>query len=120
MHTLLLAAQVAAAFNLQCSGKEVLGSDYKDAFPFADEIRIDLTSMRWCDGSCPSTHPITGVNATEIVFQYQQPADGGMQRFVNRESGDYVFRIRDDTSALMLQSGNCVPRPFTGFPAKKF
>lgn len=128
MSLIVGALQVAATFNLICTGTSTHGKlfDFKAAKanerPFKKELRVDLVRMRWCLGECTTTTPIVSVSDTKIVFEAED--DGGFDtvHMVNRESGTYGYRMRDMNIGylMMMETGSCERAPFTGFPHRKF
>jgi hypothetical protein len=120
---LALTAAIAASFNLACPVAFVqqIGDLPPSKANYAKELRIDLQTNRWCDGKCLETKPISSVTDLELVLQSEaQPdIDAYDSITVNRESGAFSSHHRiNDVS--YDETGVCKPRPFSGFPARRF
>ena len=78
--------------------------------------RVDLKAMRWCndDGpgkeGCSQTDEIIKVTPERLTL-----STGSVSIEINRENGAYY----SDLMGLIV-NGQCVKKPFTGFPAKRF
>jgi len=115
-------AAAAAAFNLVCAGNTIFGADWKHKTAFEITLRVDLQSGRWCSHACKETQRIYGLSATQIVFEAEDSSGSGTLNMVNRESGAYIFRIREDMGKVPIisQIGVCRRAPFSGFPRQQF
>lgn len=134
MLALLMAAQVAAAFNMECVGRtqqiEIVGplqAKVNSDVPFAITIRVDLESGNWCSGLCTESFPLKGLTERYIVLASTDSSAGEIiiddETTVQRETGEYVHRIR--LGSLEHLSTNytkavCQRAAFTGLPAKRF
>jgi hypothetical protein len=123
-----LALQVAAAFNLVCTGTQYIGEtglarrQPDGRYSFRIIYRIDLESRRWCSNDCRSTAPLVRVTDTQITFEEQADEAGDAVTTVNRESGEFLDRRRafGPGGFVSMQTGICARAPFTSFPARRF
>lgn len=124
MHALAL--QAVTAFNLVCTGTEVVGPmsialvNSPDAVPYQVTYRIDLSQQRWCSHECETTRYIASVSEIEIVLETTTPGarpESGVR--LNRETGRFLDLLLIGNNAVLRQ-GTCEPAPFTGFPARRF
>lgn len=134
MLALLLAAQVASAFNMDCVGRaqviEVTGplqAKTTSDVAYSVTYRVDLETGKWCAGPCEMTFPLKSVTESYITFSAHDTSSGALiiddETNVQRETGAYIARTRFGTVELMtvtLIKAACNRAPFTGFPAKKF
>ena len=60
-----------AAFNLLCQGTEISFSKMGDKkeVTYSNEFRIDLASLRYCEGNCAATLSIANVEPAQITFK---------------------------------------------------
>jgi hypothetical protein len=115
------ALQIAAAFNLVCTGTlrtGPLGLALPEAggAPFAITYRIDLDGNSWCSDQCDATEPLVSASAEEIVLrETHDPAGSRVIRFVpaTRRFSDTLI----DGNSATLRSGVCEAEVFTGFSA---
>jgi hypothetical protein len=112
--------QIAAAFNLICSGTMRSGPvglalPEQDGEPFTITYRIDLDARRWCSDACASVEPLASIVEGQILLRDQHAGEGSevitiipaLRRFTDTA-------IEGNTATL--RSGRCEPAPFTGFP----
>jgi hypothetical protein len=124
MSVVAVAAGVAAAFNLVCSGMttESFGPGKESSQkPFHRVYRVDLESRRWCADDCPVTLPITIVTPQEIQLGEPPvfvPGDGAATT-LDRETGRIVRALGGKGHAI-IDFGECEKAPFTPFPKPKF
>ena len=124
MSAFLLAAAAAMAFNLSCDLHMKLVASHDTAPMEADQrktFRVDLTSLRWCEGDCRETKPVVRVRDTLLILidDSDPRIDAYESLTINRESGRYDHHMRINESSVD-EKGVCKPTPFTGFPASKF
>lgn len=122
-----LALQVAAAFNLVCTGTYRTGPIAISTLdlpgtPFTTVYRIDLSRGRFCTNECPSTSALARVTETEITLYDVHTDPGtanGTTTNINRETGAYMSTsiFGDSMSVFTAQ---CERAPFTGFPTRRF
>lgn len=115
--------QTALTFNLICTGTMVTagGAQGNGSQPSRIEIRVDLSSRRFCYDDCRETQPIYSVSGTEIILRNETIPSESFSYFhrVNRESGASFSSVRMD-GVTITSTGRCEPAPFTGFPARRF
>ena len=104
------------AFDLVCTGVETVG---KASEAFDDRVRIDLKANRYCTEPCTETYDISSVSETEITLDTTSSNGFEVLKLLNRETGAYwsYLKLGD---AVWTWRGTCVPKPFSGFPSRKF
>lgn len=122
----LIAAAMAAQFNLTCEGtvqtKAVPYIDRSEQFSRA--YRFDLDKRVYCEGTCAALHKIEVVNPTQLVLESSASDTPRSKRTANitidRQTGEYSALISSDSRATGLivikMEGTCTPSSFTGFP----
>jgi hypothetical protein len=116
------ALQVAAAFNLVCTGTArtgPLGLALPEAggAPFAITYRIDLDGNSWCSDACDATEPLVSASAEEIVLrETHDPAGSRVIRFLPGTRRFTDTLIAGNTATL--RSGVCEAEAFTGFSVR--
>jgi hypothetical protein len=107
----LLAA--LALVTLICTGHEVrINGKSRRVTPFADEIGIDLDTLRWCEEDCRSLTKVQTIEGTLLVLSYAPDPNGNVYK---RETLDRSTGAFEDTEILlgvgMRRSGSCRPSP---------
>ena len=114
-------APLGDTFNLECSGFETR-KPLPDA-KFQVDLRIDLSSRRWCDGVCASTNDIIKTTPTQIVLEDGSDKVlpiGHTYATLSRDNGRYV-RVRQLPPPLVnIAVAECVRKPFSGMPRLRF
>jgi len=122
------ALQVAAAFNLVCTGTYRASEEGSAAAltrpgePFTTIFRIDLNRGRWCAGDCAMTYRLADVTDTMITLQAERDATASVPLILstlNRETGQY-FSTLHMGKTLALRNAQCAVAPFGGFPERRF
>lgn len=116
---LATALQIAAAFNLVCTGSYVTHGDEATRRPFSQTFRIDLEKKQWCMGDCQETRDIYLLAPRTITLQLYAEGDDYGVTVLNRESGTMTNRSSQKGVASAGEA-TCERQPFTGFPALKF
>jgi len=120
-------AVAAMTFNLSCTG--LIESDSvekgKRVEPFSTTFRIDLTSKKWCEGSCASTHDIAHFDDVSITLQADSTGPGlphnysRMSYIRGTPSGlysEYRTSFPDREHAYFFRrEAQCTEGMFTGF-----
>jgi hypothetical protein len=114
------ALQIAAAFNLVCSGtmrSGPVGLALPEAGgePFSITYRIDLDARRWCSDTCDTVETLAGVVEGQIVLRDQHEPDGSNVITIFPARGQFTDTLIEGEHAT-LRSGSCRPERFTGFP----
>jgi hypothetical protein len=117
---LAAALQVAAAFNLVCSGtmrSGPVGLALPEAAgePFSITYRIDLDARRWCSDTCDTVETLSGVVEGQIVLRDQHAPEGSSVITIFPALGHFTDTLIEGDHAT-LRSGTCRPERFTGFP----
>jgi hypothetical protein len=116
-------------FNLVCTGTHkhfAIGGELADTSEaWSETYRIDLGSLRYCEGNCSAVRPIKEVQPTEIILRFEEEetptsksremlkldrlkSSVGAEHYFGDPRSDY---IRDD-----FYDGACERKPFSGFP----
>jgi hypothetical protein len=123
------ASEVAARFNLVCSGTLMSGKlgqwGMDSQRPFSQTYRVDLAHKRWCTEECRTTSSIVEITPQKILFEREERGElNDTITFVNRENGAYESRLRSGLIGsevfVVVMQGTCKRAPFTGFPAQRF
>lgn len=118
-------AQAADRFDLKCEGtrSETVGEAGE---PISFSVTIDLSSNRYCLGTCWRVDTIQEVQPDRIVFREESKKTLRERSFfkheVDRQTGKYE-RLLIETypfSNYLKEEAECVPAAFRGFPAAKF
>lgn len=82
------------------------------------ELRIDLSSGRYCDGNCTKTAQLDSVSDTKISVKREKFGNGRAvdSLRIGLESGGFTEVIRQDSDQETEIVGQCEIRPFSGFP----
>lgn len=115
---LAAALQLAAAFNLVCSGTIRSGPlglalPEQGGEPVEITYRIDLESRSWCSDVCATTEPLA-VSGGQIVLRERYRAAGSSVVIFVPATGRFTDTLIEGDTAI-LRSGTCAPAPFTGF-----
>jgi len=116
------ALQIAAAFNLICTGTArtgPLGLALPEAggAPYAITYRIDLDGNSWCSDACDATQPLVSASAEEIVLRETHAGAGShVIRFLPGTLRFTDTLIVGDTATL--RSGVCEAEAFSGFSGR--
>jgi hypothetical protein len=103
------ARAAAPQFDLVCVGAR--GSH--------QEFRFDLAEKKWCEGQCSSVWPITAVSDSTIKFEtHSLDGKNDWTIGINRYTSEFVIVHSEGYS--LADSGKCMPKPFSGFPARRF
>lgn len=120
------AVAAAAAFNLVCSGTITTTSLEKhgETQPYSYTYRVDLGKKKFCESACTAIRDIYEIQPGFI--QLEKPVDIDTvteKRFdngeIDRQTGHQQILMTSGREAdilIMKWDGNCVKRPFSGFP----
>ena len=113
---MIAALALAATFNLLCTGTRTTHEDREPPRiePFSETYRIDLAAGRWCKGACKETTAIRSHDAKSILLEDFSPTN--LFTHIDRETGAIYRTARLTVS----EEGFCEPRPFSGFPPRRF
>jgi hypothetical protein len=126
MNYILIAAAVAQAFNLNCSGENVAYADYKQtAASFTTIIRVDMRRGVWCEGECREIANISDVQPVKITLESIDQRNGESRRqsniWVDRETGEFrsvkSWQSRYESLRTEIRRGRCEKSAFTAFPS---
>lgn len=114
-----------AQFDLICSGSRsshtLAEHDGVPTSPFSERVRVDLSAMTYCDGTCDKPKDIARVTADRIQFDNVYGGTEGTVMWVGRVTGEFK---RTEISALRnIENewiGTCVPAPYTQVPKTRF
>jgi hypothetical protein len=112
--------QIAAAFNLVCSGTVRTGPiglalPEQDGAPFTITYRIDLDARRWCSEACEETESVASIFEGHILLRDQHGSDGSNVVTIIPALGRFTDTLIEGNRAT-LRSGTCRPESFSGFP----
>ena len=127
MNLLMLAAAVAQAFNLSCTGTQTSDSAYAGhkVEAYTSIYRINLTSKKWCEEDCKFLRDFAGIDQTRLTLTdkpntVSSIGSDSFLNYIDRETGEnhifYTARIRAIGPESSEWKGQCVKQPFTGFP----
>lgn len=123
MNALVILAMLSS-FDLSCETRYIFGVSEvppkKVTGKFGPFFKVDLATGRFCEGSCAETHPIAKITATDLFLRLENT--GSLKEYlrISRESGQYESRIQIGDGEPFATTGVCEPKPFTGFPTRKF
>lgn len=101
-----------SAFDLVCKGKS--GQQL--------QFRFDLAQKKWCIENCQSVWAISTLDDALIelvMYSSDGSNDNNWTIKINRYTGTFAA-IRRGYGSKPKDTGNCIAKPFSGFPGKKF
>lgn len=106
------AASAADRFDLVCSTRQ-------SKAPM--RFRVDLAARQYCNGATAcNVQSMADLTPTRITFDAKDTPSGKIDSYVDRVTGNYWYMSRDPKFGTFIDSGHCVPAPFSGFPTAKF
>ena len=126
----LAASPQGPAFDLICTGQSTLSdvvgfssTPFGAPTKFERRYRVDLQSLRWCDGECSGTNKLVSVTDTQIVFSESESPGTDQVTVVSRENGHFRDRTRiigPKVMSVFMVDATCTRADFSGFPKPLF
>jgi hypothetical protein len=112
-----------SAFDLVCNLDVMTeSSGVREADNSQETLRIDTQRRQYCKNDCSELRPVLLVTARRIVLEYPGLSKGappGIREalIIDQQSWRYHGRLDADGAMHVTALGQCLRKPFSGFPA---